>query len=327
MTVSNVLNGKPGASAATCKLVMREVKRQNYVPTQAARSLRDARQYSVAFLMVDPDEYYLADYLTSQITAGLSRYLNDRGYTLQIRLCRESELQDSTLLRRLTVDGIVALVGGGAGVEEAVARQINLLNLPAVFVQMPPQPLVADSISVAQDDHQGGQLVADHLAARSATSVLAVVSETYWSAFEARILGLRAGLKAIPGASEPAVLRVTSERASIATQEIAAYLRTTSRALPQAVFGGNDVLAIAAIRALAQSGARVPEDVLVVGFNALDFAQLLETSLTTVESRGHDIGEAAGRMMVERLTEGRFGEAEKRLPLALRPGRSTQRSK
>ncbi|MEM1112944.1 MAG: LacI family DNA-binding transcriptional regulator [Pseudomonadota bacterium] len=323
MTVSNVLNKKPGVSEKTRKLILREIDKQRYVPTQAGRSLRAARQWSIGFIMVDPSELYLADYLNGQVAASLSRTLNDSDYTLSIRLCRPGELADTTIFRRLSVDGMIVVVGG-QDARAAIAEPLMNLGVPVVAVQGPVPAGLDDAMSVRQDDRAGGMLLADHLAARGVASVLAVLTEDEWPSFESRLAGLKAGLKATRDGASVSVLRVSSEAADVARAEIHDWL--SRHTPPAAVFGGNDALAYAAIRALGEQGLSVPDDVMVTGFNALDFASLFSPSLTTVRSRGRELGEMAATAMLERLQQGRFSRRSLTLPVSLQVGDSTRRS-
>ena len=71
-----------------------------------------------------------------------------------------------------------------------------------------------------------------------------------------------------------------------------------------AVFGLNDTLALGAMRALQESGRRVPEDVAVVGFDDLDDAQYSIPSLTTVDPGQESVARTAVRTVVERIERG-----------------------
>ncbi|MEM8994449.1 MAG: substrate-binding domain-containing protein, partial [Acidobacteriota bacterium] len=70
-----------------------------------------------------------------------------------------------------------------------------------------------------------------------------------------------------------------------------------------AVFAFNDLSAIGAIQALVGGGLRVPEDVSVVGFDDIVNAQYYNPGLTTVRQPLHEMGETAGRVLLERLAD------------------------
>jgi DNA-binding LacI/PurR family transcriptional regulator len=69
------------------------------------------------------------------------------------------------------------------------------------------------------------------------------------------------------------------------------------------VVAASDVIATSALRALAEAGRRVPEDVAVVGFDDVELARYTLPPLTTIRQ---DIGRAA-RLLVEMILDGRCG--------------------
>lgn len=62
---------------------------------------------------------------------------------------------------------------------------------------------------------------------------------------------------------------------------------------PTAILCSNDLTAIGALKALAEAGVRVPEDVSVVGFDDIDFARLAHPPLTTVNLSRQCLGKLA----------------------------------
>lgn len=67
-----------------------------------------------------------------------------------------------------------------------------------------------------------------------------------------------------------------------------------------AIFGCNDEVAIAAMRAALDSGRRVPEDLSIVGFDDIDLAQQVIPPLTTVHVDKLLMGALAVRQLVDR---------------------------
>ena len=71
-----------------------------------------------------------------------------------------------------------------------------------------------------------------------------------------------------------------------------------------ALFTFNDVSAIGAIRALQESGLRVPEDVSVLGFDDIYAAEFHNPALTTIRQPLFEMGSLAAQTLLERLAEG-----------------------
>jgi DNA-binding LacI/PurR family transcriptional regulator len=112
-----------------------------------------------------------------------------------------------------------------------------------------------------------------------------------------REAGYRSALQAngIPF-NEDLLLNGEFER-DIAYDALNTFLESEDRVEFDAVFSGDDYAAIGVMRSLQQHGFCVPNDVAVVGFDDLGFAQFLNPPLTTVRAPT----ETVGRVATERL--------------------------
>ena len=68
---------------------------------------------------------------------------------------------------------------------------------------------------------------------------------------------------------------------------------------PTAVFAGNDHLALGAFWAAQKAGLRVPEDISIMGFDALGVEKMVPGGITTVSQPGKGIGHEAGKLLAE----------------------------
>jgi len=104
-------------------------------------------------------------------------------------------------------------------------------------------------------------------------------------------------------ADEPALV-VVAEAFSEAAGRRALATMLAGSARPTAVFAANDLIAIGMLQRLRQVGARVPQDLSIVGFNDIPLAGLLEPALTTVRVPQLEMGLAGTHLLIDRL-EGR----------------------
>jgi LacI family transcriptional regulator len=73
--------------------------------------------------------------------------------------------------------------------------------------------------------------------------------------------------------------------------------------LPDAIVCANDLLAIAAIKAVTDAGLRVPDDIAVVGMDDSDMAVLANPALTSVDLGASERARVATDLLLERLKE------------------------
>lgn len=71
---------------------------------------------------------------------------------------------------------------------------------------------------------------------------------------------------------------------------------------PEAFFCTSDILAMATIRAVVQKGLSVPNDIMVVGFDDIQFSSMMIPSISTVRQPVNQIGYTACNMLIQRLT-------------------------
>jgi LacI family transcriptional regulator len=148
-----------------------------------------------------------------------------------------------------------------------------------------------------------------------------LMPQTEWPAMRARMEGV-ASVWREAGLPPPEVIRCADESFDVNYAETLAALR--SRTAPDAILGGNDQMAVGAMKACIAHGLRVPEDIQITGFNAFDFWRYVDPVLTTVRSAAHALGERAAAELIARLQAATFSSHEIILPVKLEPGASTR---
>lgn len=321
MTVSNVLNGRTQyVSKATKKRVEREIERLGYRRQANARGLRVAENRSIGMVIIDESPFFLADYFTCQVVAGLANVLNSADYTLTIQGMPGDQLASSMIMRSLDVGGFCAMLSGEASRRQEAVNRLSQLKQPLVVFQEAVDVADRDICVVRQNDYGGGQLIADHLLARRIKTCLVIVPLQPWPAIEYRVDGLRKGLSAGLGVLVD-IIASKSESVDDVQAALADYLK--DHRLPGAIVGGNDSIAVASLMHLLDIGCGVPDEVLVVGFNGFEAHRYSRPRLTTVHSQPYEMGEVAGRAILERLKSGSFEVAEYLLPVSFQPHLTT----
>jgi LacI family transcriptional regulator len=92
---------------------------------------------------------------------------------------------------------------------------------------------------------------------------------------------------------------------------------------PTAIFAGADIVAIGVLDAIAVAGLSAPGDVSVAGYDNTTFAAFDPISLTSVDQSGHQIGETAARLVLERIADRGRRSAQVTLSPALVTRRTT----
>jgi DNA-binding LacI/PurR family transcriptional regulator len=144
---------------------------------------------------------------------------------------------------------------------------------------------------VGIDNHRAGYLAAEHLLRLGARRVGFVRLEGQASTVKARVRGYQDALADLGGGAGH-VFTMSANRA----MEWHAGARECD-----AFVCANDRVAGHWMQTLLEQGGRIPRDVRIVGIDDVNYASLLPVPLTTVRQPCREIGEAALRVMLERL--------------------------
>lgn len=295
-TVSNVVNGYVHVKQATRQKVQRAIDELEYRPNLSARSLRSGRTGLVALAVPALDMPYFAE---------LSRAVVDiaaqRGWTVLVDQTdgladREREVVRG--LRGHLIDGLLLSPVALEADELALARR----DIPLVLLGERVTEGGIDHVAV--DNVRASYDAARHLVELGRTRIAAIgYQDPAHAASGVALLRSRGYERALTEAG----LRVDPSL----TPAVDGYLRHVGadamRALmeaprpPDAVFCFNDTLALGALRALAERGVRVPEEVAVVGFDDIEDGRFSTPSLTTVSPDKVALARTALEMLEGRI--------------------------
>jgi LacI family transcriptional regulator len=290
VTVSKVLRNHSDISDETRKRVLRRIKELNYRPNLAARALVTGRTCTVGLVVPDLVHPFFAE-----VAKGLSRVLRKKGYSMVI-----SSSEEDTELEQQEVDQLLARRVDAlfiASAQETVEsfRRIEEQQIPYVLIDRCFAELPANFVGV--DDEEAGRLAVEHLIEQGCGRIAHIrgpeVStatgrlEGYHQALERHGIGLPAAY----------VVRPTrGDDAADASGYAAMHQLLKLEPRPDAVFCYNDPIAMGAMKAILESGLRVPEDIAVVGCGNVNYAELLRIPLSSVDQNSAAIGERAARL-------------------------------
>ena len=313
-TVSRALRGSPLVNPETTKRILEAAEQLNYKVDKHASSLRTQRAGTLALLLFeDPtsDESHINPFFLPMLSA-ITRACAGHGQDLLISFQQLSHDWHADYGDSKKADGLILL--GYGDYLAYLGKLSKLVEQGTPFVRwgavLPDQP----GISIGCDNIGGGRQAGNHLLAcgRRRIAFLGDAS-THYPEFLDRFLGCEAALRDA-GLSLDRALQVDAESSEDMGYEAARELMRRG-AIFDAIFGGSDLIAIGAMRALNEAGLRVPEDVAVVGFDDIPAARIATPALTTIRQDTVRAGELLVDTLV-RLVDGEPAES-RRLPTEL----------
>lgn len=285
-TVSRVANASPRVDPATRVRVEQAMAELGYRMHRAARALRTGQTSTIGLVVAT-----LASVGNSRMLQAISEAAAARDYALAVVTVGERGIHEAfARLRAQGVDGAVVL-------NEAtdLARGVEPpADLHIVVVDSPPD----DRFSIVQTAHADGARIATaHLLAAGHDTVHHLAGPAASFAAAERERGWREALaSAGVHVPEPARGDWTSASGHSAVAQLAAAT---------AIFVANDQMALGALRALADAGRRVPDDVAVVGFDDIVDAAEFRPPLTTMRQDFDALGRQAVAALVAAIEGGR----------------------
>ncbi|GAA1946645.1 LacI family DNA-binding transcriptional regulator [Microbacterium aquimaris] len=287
-TVSYALNDPTRVSAETLERVRAAVEELGYTGNEAARQLRRGRSNAVALIVNDA-----ANPAFTAFETGAEHAAAVTGHFILNANSSDNASRELAYLRFFESQQVGGIVIAPVGElpDEAIAiadRGTPVVSLGHLGSRSPVP-------SISGDDLAGGETAMTHLLAAGRRRPMFVGGPR--AQFELRLRGAEqaAARRGV------AVRALTLEAATVeAGHRAVCALSDDELAGYDAVFAGNDLLAIGVLHALIERGVDVPGRIALVGYDDIEFAQLAVVPLTTVR---HDVS-AMSRAAVEAAVSG-----------------------
>ena len=266
------------------------------MPNPAARSLVTRRTDSIAVVVPEPDDRVFSDPFFAGTLRGVNRVLAERDIQLVLLLARPGASTARTL-RYLTnrhVDG--ALVTSHHR-DDRLAEHLADIGLPCVFGGRPWTG--GDRVAYVDVDNTAGEREATEvLIARGCTRIGTIAGPARHDRRRRPPRGLAQG----DGDGRPARRRGRARRLHRGQRRDRGRARLMERHPDlDGLVVASDLMAVGALRVLAELGRRVPDDIAVVGFDDLGVSERTTPPLTTVRQPVEEMAERATRLLLERV--------------------------
>ena len=293
-TVSNVLNNPEKVSTATAIRVTEAIAHLGFVPNGAAQQLRIGHSTSVGFVVLDVANPFFTD-----VARGAEARAARAGLSLLLANSDERTEREAIhldLFERQRVRGVLLTPVGDAS--ERLAR-FRARRIPVVLVDR-ADPTFS---SVSVDDVAGGRMAAQHLIDQGARRLAFVGGPVAIRQVRDRLTGARASVNAAAGVT----LELVETRSLSVLEGRRAGEALSARPVrtrPDAVFAANDLLAMGVLQAVAMLRTlRVPEDLALIGYDDIAFAQAAVVPLTSIRQPSEELGRRAVELLLSEQEE------------------------
>lgn len=277
--VSLVLNNKPNRiSEANRKKILAKAKELNYRPNRLAVGLVTGKTNLIGLIVPDIRNAFFAE-----IARQVAIQAEQLNYSVIIGNTNDTIRNDLAYIQTFTdrkLDGLILI----RSTEGTSQQQID--SLSRALYAFPGKTVLIDRDIPNYNGH-------------------VYFSNNYAGAYQAVSLLINYGHERIGFISGPRTSRTVMDRlegyrralsdAGIPYQDeltftgdfttdcgFIAFQALSSQELPSAVFACNDLIAFGFMKAARKAKIRIPQDISIIGFDDIDFADFLEVPLTTV---------------------------------------------
>jgi LacI family transcriptional regulator len=300
-TASRALSGRGYVSPAARARLLAAAERLGYVPNASARTLKHQTSRVVGVVVSDLENQFYA-----RLAAGIEQTLREADYQM-VLLGDNSESAEEVAGART----FLAMRAPGVILTPVAHEAASLLADHGVaVVEVDRQLATVPCDAVVIDNVRGAREATAHLLAAGHRRVGLLVAETDWTSDAGRLQGYSlAHAEAGLPVDEALIVRIPFH-ALDAERRIEALLDGQA---PTAIFAANNLLAEQAWRVLRERGLRLPRDVSLIGFDDVQWMEMVNPGITAVAQPAVEMGRRAARLLLRRIEDPECEPAVERL--------------
>jgi LacI family transcriptional regulator len=295
-TVSKALNDSPEISSQTKIKIQEYAKLKNYKPNVIGLNLKNRKTKTIGVIIPNILNSFFA-----KVFSGIEKIADQKGYNVIMCISNESlkkEIHTLDMLSNGTIDGFILSVSEEAQKLQNYSHFSEIINegTPIVMFDRIAEGINCDKVIV--DDFDSGFNATNHLIRSGCKNIALISSIDNLSVGKLRAEGYLKALrdKNMP-INEKIILRLDSQ--SHLSEKIISAFKDNQI---DGVFALEENDTVAALKTALKSGIKIPEQLSIIGFaDGILASRRLTPSITTVSQHGIEIGEAAAKLLIERL--------------------------
>lgn len=296
-TVSNVLNRPEKVSAETMRRVTAAIEELGFVRNDAARQLRAGSSRAIGLIVLDIRNPFFSD-----LSIGAEDRAREFGYSIILGNSDEKPDREAGYLDLFAEQRMRGILVSPFGDVETRLGALRDRGIPSVLVDRTSSSGAFSSVSV--DDVAGGRLAGQHLVQTGRRRIVFLGGPLSIRQVQDRFLGLQEATREHPDVRVEVVTGVNlSVLEGRRLGEQLANRAASDR--PDAIFAANDLMAIGALQAFVMlHSLNVPDDIAIIGYDDIEFAQGTVVPLTSVRQPANLLGRTAVEMLLDEADRG-----------------------
>ena len=294
-TVSHYLNHPDRVSEEKARRIADAIEQLGFVRNNAGRQLRLGQSSAIAYIVPDVSNPFFAT-----IAEGVEQRATEAGLAVFIANSSRDRAREDAYLELFEEHGVRGmLVASPRAIEDRLAAA-RTRGTPSVLVGQKSSSPAQPSVSI--DDVSGGYLAAKHLIEGGCRRLAFVGGPLDIRQVGDRLQGASDAVREAPGVTLEVINvheRVIAEGHAVAQ----ALVDRDPAQRPDGIFAVNDLLAIGLAQTLVTNGVIVPDDIALVGYDDIEYAENALVPITSVRPPHEDFGVAAVELLLGVLSD------------------------
>lgn len=298
-TVSRVLNNRTDVSSEAKKKIERIVAAHHFVPNNNARHLKQISSRTIAVLVKGT-----SNMLFSSIVEEIQKKAETTRYLVNIIYMDEAANEGKEAIavcRERKPLGMLLLGGNPQSLEQSFSH----INVPCVLVTVRGNKLNFPNLSsVAIDDEAAAEFAVDYLVSQGHQKIGILGGDFALSDISRQ--RYQGCMHSFEKKRMTFDMQKYYQKSRFSYQDSYEAMKKLLRKAKDltVVFAMSDVMAIGAIRALIDSGKRVPEDISVMGFDGITMAEYYNPKLTTIQQQYQILADKSVEILLHGINGG-----------------------
>jgi len=290
MTVSRALSNDPRVRETTRKKILDLVKKLNYRPDARARLFVSKKSNLIGLAVADISNPFYAE-----LARGIEDKAHEQGYNVIFCSTNGKPNGLETYVNLMLNAGVDGFIFAAARLHEPMVEKLIDERFPVVLVN---RKLRGDHYNyVVLNNTRGAYEITEHLINLGYAKIAFIMGPSNLSTGSDRLKGYEQALKHHGiDIDEHYVIKGPFTRE---TGYEAAKRLLTMKDRPEAIFAGNDYMAMGVFNAVEELKLRIPEDIAVAGFDDTEFASNQRIQLTTVSQRKYEMGNLGVQILID----------------------------
>lgn len=315
-TVSRVLSNSSYPVSDELKNKIRKIAEEHrYIPNRIGKQLKTHNNLTIGAIIPTISNPFYAS-----VVLGLEEIAQQNGYHVFLCNSKQSAELEQDYLKTLFENQVEGVVVSSISTNKKLLSHLLELGMKVVAID---QHIELKQVRQIEFDYRkGGYMAARHLIEHGHKKIAYITAPLDRPSRKSIYRGYRDALEEAGIGLEEGYVQIAEKESSHYDEtvefengrQLARNLLKMSHP-PTAVFACNDLTAIGAIHEFTKLGIRVPHDISVIGFDNIEFGQMIMPALTTINQPNYEMGKLAGSLLLDMVK----GEAEPDIIIELQP--------